>query len=90
MAKHTSNSPSTETAAKSAAAEHAERLRKLGAHAISIKPGNGEASGHVIEVYVPEGFTGKLPKQVTTTVRGQMVTVPVTVKISPKFKAEKL
>jgi len=89
MAKREAKPPS-DTAAKSAAAQHAERLRKLGAHAISIKPGNGAASGHVIEVYVPEGFTGKLPKQVTTTVRGKMVTVAVRVKESPKFKAEKL
>jgi hypothetical protein len=90
MAKRTAKSPSTGTAAKSAAAKHAERLRKLGAHAISIKPGKGAASGHVIEVYVPDGFTGTLPERVTTTVRGKKVTVLVTVKKSPKFKAEKL
>ena len=90
MATRKAERPSTDAAAKSAASDHAERLRKLGAHAISIKPGKGAASDHVIEVYVPEGFTGKLPKQVTTTVRGKKVAVLVTVKESPKFRAEKL
>jgi hypothetical protein len=77
-------------AANQAAGKNAERLRELGAHAISIKPGASEASGHVIEVYVPEDFKGTMPKQVSTTVRGKKVEVPVKVKKKPRFKPEKL
>ena len=77
-------------AASQAAGKNAERLRKLGAHAISIKPGASAASGHIIEVYVPEDFKGAIPQKVSTTVRGKKVDVPVKVKKQPRFKAEKL
>src|SRR6188472_1719000 len=63
-------------AANQAAGKNAERLRRLGAHAISIKPGASAGSGHVIEVYVPEDFKGTMPKAVSTTVHGKRVDVP--------------
>jgi hypothetical protein len=67
--------------------KHAERLRKLGAHAISIRH---EAQGHVIEVYVPEDFTGTLPSKIETTVKGKKVDLRIKTKKAPRFKPEKL
>jgi hypothetical protein len=67
--------------------KHAERLRKSGAHAMSIKPG---AHGHVIEVYVPEDFTGTLPSRVGAMVNGRKVDLPIKPKKAPRFKPEKL
>jgi hypothetical protein len=67
--------------------KHAERLRKLGAHAISIKP---DAQGHVIEVYVPEDFRGTLPSKVATTVKGKKLDVRIKAKKAARFKPEKL
>jgi hypothetical protein len=65
--------------------KHAERLRKSGAHAMSIKP---KALGHVIEVYVPEDFTGTLPSKVSATVKGKKVDVAIEVKKTQRFKPE--
>ena len=67
--------------------KHAERLRKSGAHAMSIKPGT---RGPVIEVFVPEDFTGTLPSKIGATVKGKPVDVPIKMRKAPRFKAEKL
>jgi hypothetical protein len=67
--------------------KHAERLRKRGAHAMSIKPGT---RGPVIEVFVPEDFTGTLPSKIGATVKGKPVDVPIKMRKAPRFKAEKL
>jgi hypothetical protein len=66
---------------------HAERLRQQGAHAISIKP---DAGGHVVEVYVPEDFTGTLPSKVGMTVKGKKVDMEVKTTKAPRFVPEKL
>jgi len=75
----------THPAASDVLRKHAERLRKSGAHAMSIKPG---ARGPVIEVYVPEDFTGTLPSKIGATVKGKTVNVPIKMRKAPRFKAE--
>ena len=54
---------------------------------MSIKPG---ARGPVIEVFVPENFTGTLPSTIGATVKGKSVDVPIKMRKAPRFKAEKL
>ena len=80
-------SKATHPAARDVLRQHAERLRKSGAHAMRIKPGT---KGPVIEVYVPEDFKGTLPSRVGATVKGKSVDVPIKMHKAPRFKAEKL
>ena len=82
----TAVSKATHPAARDVLRKHAERLRKSGAHAMSIKPGT---KGPVIEVYVPEDFTGTLPSKIGATVKGKSVDVPIKMRKAPRFKAER-
>jgi hypothetical protein len=66
---------------------NAERLRKRGAHALSLK---ADARGPLIEVYVPEDFKGTLPSKVQSTVKGKKCDLRIKAKKAPRFKAEML
>jgi hypothetical protein len=68
--------------------KYAERLRKQGAHAMSIKPDS--TRGHIIEVYIPEDFRGTLPSKVGVTVKGKKLDLRIKTKKAPRFKPEKL
>ena len=83
--KAASGSKATHPAASAVLSKHAERLRKSGAHAMRVKPG---AKGPVIEVYVPEDFTGTLPSKVGASIKGKPVDVPIRMRKAPRFTAE--
>ena len=78
-------SKATHLAASDVLRRHAERLRQSGAHAMRIAPG---AKGPVIEVYVPEDFTGTLPLKVGASIKGKPVDIPVKMRKAPRFTAE--
>jgi len=66
---------------------NAESLRKQGAHAMSLK---ADARGPLLEVYVPEDFTGTLPSKVQSTVKGKKCDLRIKAKKAPRFQPEKL
>jgi hypothetical protein len=69
--------------------QHAERLRRRGAHALATPPGKAFGlTGYVIEAYVTPDFEGTLPEKVSATVGGKTVDVPILVTRQGRFKAE--
>ena len=77
----------TEAQALRVLKKSAERLRKQGAHALSVRPG---VSGAFIRALLVPGEGRALPKTVSATVQGKRVRVPLQTEEQEKFQAERL
>ncbi len=81
----------TEAQAKQVLKRSAERLRRLGAHALSVREGSefGRA-GPVIRALRAPGSGHTLPKTVSATVAGKRIRVPLHIEDEEQFQAESL
>lgn len=69
----------------------AEELRRLGAHSLFVDSGKDYGvRGSVIRAWVEPGAKGQLPIEVSRTVRGKSVTVPIKIEETAAMKPESL
>ena len=81
----------TKQAADRALSNHAERLRRLGAHALRASAGTPFGlRGYVVVAWVRAGAGGKLPKRLDVKVAGKATSVPVHVEEHDEFEIESL
>lgn len=81
----------TEKEALRAAADHATRLHRLGAHSVGTAAGKDFGlTGFVVVANVAPGFAGNLPSEVDCTIGPARVSVPVVTRKMEPFKPEKL
>ena len=69
----------------------AEELRRLGAHSLFVDSGKEfGVRGSVIRAWVEPGTKGQLPAEISRTVSGKSVTVPIKIEEAAPMKPESL
>lgn len=75
--------------ANDARAQHADDLAKQGAHAIGVEKGETFGKeGWVVVAYVDPAKLLKLPANLTTTLKGKAVDVPLVVEKAEPFEPQ--
>lgn len=81
----------TEAQAEKVLKRCAERLRRLGAHSLSVREGSEVGfAGPIIRALRAPGSGRRLPKSVSATVAGKRVRIPVHIEDQEQFEAESL
>ena len=78
----------TRKEAEAARVKHAERLRKLGAHAIEVGPTRARSRNFAVIAHFEQKPVRPISKTLGITTSGVRVDVPLIVKVSPSFQPD--